>query len=118
MLSAPGAFRVTVANAINNKTGLFFYGTAGRAALPFHAGVLCVQPPLRRTPAASSGGNPGPDDCSGSYAIDFKALAQSGADPQLSAGAVVRAQLWARDPAHPDGTGVGLTDAVEFELCP
>ena len=26
-------------------------------------------------------------------------------------------QAWIRDPAHPDGTGTALSDAVEVEIC-
>jgi hypothetical protein len=27
-------------------------------------------------------------------------------------------QFWFRDPLHPDGTGVGLSNAVEIVFCP
>ena len=106
---------VTAQGVVNQKNGLWFYGTNGRAASPFLGGTLCVLPPLVRTPFQSSGGNPPPDDCSGAYALDFSALAP--ADPNLAPGDAVHAQYWFRDPAHPDGTGAGLSDAVEFELC-
>ena len=118
-LSSANPFLLTVSNTINNKAGLFFYSTTGRANLPFFNGNLCVQLPLRRANVALfSGGNPPPDDCSGTFSFDFNAFAQSGANPQLTNGTVVRAQLWSRDPQHADGTGVSLTDAIEFELCP
>jgi hypothetical protein len=117
-LSSSSPFTLQVTNTLNNKSGLFFYGTTGRANLPFSGGTLCVQPPLKRAIALYSFGNPPPDDCSGAYSFDFNAYAQSGVNPQLTIGAVVRAQLWARDRSHPDGTGVSMTDAIEFELCP
>jgi hypothetical protein len=34
----------------------------------------------------------------------------------LAAGMSVYAQYWQRDPAHSDGTGVGLTDALNFDI--
>jgi hypothetical protein len=36
----------------------------------------------------------------------------------LTSGVSVYAQYWQRDPAHQDGTGVGLTDALEFDIVP
>jgi len=51
-----------------------------------------VQSPVTRLPAASSGGNPPPDDCSGQYSFNMNARVQSGADPRLVAGAAVTAQ--------------------------
>jgi len=119
--SASAAFPCTVAaqDLVNNKNGLLFYGVSGRAALPgFFGGFLCAQPPLRRTGFQHSFGNPPPDDCSGSLAFELNAWIQSGVDPALVPGALASAQYWARDPAHPDGTGVVLTDAVELPICP
>ena len=36
----------------------------------------------------------------------------------LTAGTTVYAQYWYSDPLHPDGTGVGHTDAIEFTIAP
>ncbi len=101
---------------VNNKSGLLFYGLAGRCALPFQGGLLCATPPLRRTSIQSSGGNPPPDDCSGSFHFDFNAWMQGGADPDLVPGVQVNGQHWYRDPQSPSTTG--LTDAIEFSVCP
>ena len=30
----------------------------------------------------------------------------------------IHAQWYYRDPAHPDGTGAGLSDAIEYAICP
>lgn len=109
---------VTATQVLNNKSGLFFYGTSGMAEIPFFGGTLCVMPPLQRTSIQLSGGNPPPDDCSGSFTFDFNALAQSGFDPALMPGIHIQAQFWSRDPLHPDGTGIGLTDAIELTACP
>ena len=116
-VSDPSAFDITFSNVLNNKNGLLFYGFAP-AALPFLGGTLCVQPPLRRTPVINSFGNPPPDDCSGVFSFDFNAWIQGANDPLLVAGAQVSAQLWSRDVAHPDGTGIGLSDALQFGVCP
>jgi len=100
---------------LNNKNGLLYYGYAPASA-PFQGGTKCVAAPTKRTPLQGSAGNPPPDDCSGSYAYDFNARIQSGADPALIAGAVVYAQYWSRDPLAVAGTG--LTDAVSFTIQP
>ena len=115
-LSDPGPFDVAATEVINNKNGQLFYGLGGRAAIPFYGGTFLVAAPIQRTLVQDSGGNPPPDDCSGFYSFDFNAWAQGGQDPNLGAGAVVDAQYWYRDRADP--TGYGLTDAIEFTLCP
>ena len=103
--------------ALNNKIGLFFYSKTGAQALPFQGGFLCIRSPVRRTPPQGSGGNPPPDDCSGSYDLDFDAWVLSGADPALQVpGTPVWGQFWSRDPASPSTTG--LTDAIRFSMCP
>jgi len=107
-------FTISASNVINNKAGLFIYSLSGRDNLPFQGGILCLQQPIRRTTPQVSAGNPPPDDCSGSYAIDFNAWIQSGIDPLLVPGRMVDGQYWSRDPASPSGTG--LSDAVEFVI--
>lgn len=115
-LSSPNPFDITCTDVINNKVGILFYGTGGRAAIPFQGGVLCVQPPIKRTALSSSGGNPPPNDCSGSYSFDFNAWAQGGSDPNLVSGTTVNAQYWMRDPQSPSTTG--LSAGAEFTLQP
>lgn len=117
-LTSPDPFDVSATDVLNNKNGLFFFGLGGPANLPFFGGTLCALPPLQRTGIQSSGGNPPPDDCSGSYLFDFQALLQSGSVPGLVAGQRVNGQFWYRDPGHPDGTGVGLSNGIEFDVCP
>jgi len=110
----PNPFAIDAANVINHKTGLVLYSIAGSAATPFQGGTLCLASPLHRTPGQNSGGNPGPDDCSGSYSFNFNARVQSGIDPALQPGVQVWAQYYTRDPAS--SFGVGLTDAVVFTI--
>jgi len=114
-LTSPMPFDVTATTVLNQKNGLLFYGY-GANAVPFQGGTLCAQPPLRRTSVQSAGGNPPPDDCSGSYAFDFNAWIQGGSDPLLVAGASVNVQFWSRDPGA--SFGAGLTDAATFGICP
>ena len=36
----------------------------------------------------------------------------------LQVGSVIQGQFWMRDPTHPGGTGVGLTNAVTIPILP
>lgn len=113
--SNPSPFLITATQALNNKTGLLLYGYAP-AATPFQGGTLCFLGTLKRTPSQNSGGNPPPNDCSGSYSFDFNARIQSGIDPNLAIGTNVFAQYYTRDAAS--SFGVGLTNALAFTVCP
>lgn len=108
-------FLISAANVVNNKPGLLFYGSAPTQQ-PLFGGTLCVAPPVTRTPVQDSGGNQGPDDCSGSYSIDFNAVLQSTPTTPPDPCATVYAQYWSRDPA--DASTVNLTDAVSFFVAP
>ena len=114
-VSDPDPFEVGAVQVINNKNGILFYGLAPNN-LPFQGGFLCVQPPIKRTPVQSSGGNPPPNDCSGTFSFNFNAQIQGGADPGLVPGTSVYDQYWYRDPQSPSTTG--LTDAVGFDILP
>jgi len=113
----PAPFAITATDVPNQKNGLLFYGTSGAAALPCQGGTLCMTPPLRRTSILGSGGSAPPaDDCSGAYSFDFNAWLQDGNDPLLQPGDEVHAQWWFRDPAQPDGTGTGLSNALQLTI--
>ena len=108
---------IRASQIVNNRNGLLFYGVNGRTTLPFFGGTLCVQLPLRRTGIQASGGTPPPaSDCTGTFSLDFTAWLASGVDPNLTAGTMVNGQYWFRDP--PDLFGIGLSDAIEFSVCP
>ena len=87
---------------VPGKLGLVFHGS-GQASIPFAGGTLLVQPPLVRLPVVTLDG-------SGAASIPV---------PLASAwvGQTRDFQFWFRDPTHPDGTGVGLTNAVEVVFC-
>jgi hypothetical protein len=116
--SAGSGFLITATNMLNNKSGLFFYGLNGQIGAPFQGGFLCVKNPIKRTSVQSSNGNPPPNDCSGSYSIDFNAYIAGGLDPNLISGAVVDGQYWARDPGFAPPNNTNLTAGVHFTICP
>jgi hypothetical protein len=115
--SAGSGFDIQVSNVLSNRNGMFFYGVSGRQALPFHGGTLCVAPPLHRTAAQSSGGNP-TTDCSGVYAIDFNAWIGLAIDPRLVAGTAVDGQFWSRDSGFAPPDNLGLSRGIHFGLTP
>jgi hypothetical protein len=118
------AFVISASNVLNQANGLLFYGLNGPAAVPFSGGTLCVAGPLLRTLVGSSGGNPDTaPDCSGTYAIDFNAFGAGllGGSPDAAlktGGTSVHAQWWSRDPYQPEPYKTGLSDAVNFVVCP
>ena len=114
--SASGApFTITCVDTISHRLGLLFYGFAPQGAA-YQGGYLCVQSPVFRTPVIDAGGTPGIDDCSGIYSYDFDALIQSGANLGLTAGEIVYAQFWARDPGIAFATV--RSDALRFGIAP
>ncbi|MCK6447097.1 MAG: VCBS repeat-containing protein [Planctomycetes bacterium] len=114
--SASG-FVVGANNVLNNKFGLFFYSLAGKQAVAFQGGYLCVKLPTKRTPTQNSAGQPPPNDCSGGYVFDFNAYAASGADPAVQVtGTTVWGQWWQRDPGFAPPNNTGLTEAIEFVM--
>ncbi len=114
-VSSAAPFMIQATNVINQNNGLLFYGQAPNN-MPFLSGTLCAAPPLVRTAIQGSGGNAGPPDCSGAYALDFNAWIQSGTDPSLVAGRAVFVQHWYRDPAST--TTSALSDGGQFTIQP
>jgi hypothetical protein len=120
--SATSGFSVSVANVLNQRSGLLFYGISGANNVPFQGGYLCVQPPTLRTPIANSGGNATPpDDCSGVLSIDMNAFASGalGGSPAPAlgvAGTRVWCEVWSRDPVSPSTTN--LSSALTYVVLP
>lgn len=114
-LNESDTLRVTATGVLNNQVGILFWGT-GAQAVPAFGGTLCVAPPVRLTTARRTGGNPGPDDCSGTLAFEFSGgyLSTEG----IGAFSALYAQYWYRDPQFPAPDDVGLTAAVRFSVCP
>lgn len=64
----------------------------------------------------NSGGNSGPDDCSGAFAFDLNARIQSGLESALAPGAIVYAQFGSRDPNAV--SGANRSDALRVGIAP
>ena len=115
-LTGPDDFVITARRVRNDKIGFLFYGSVADA-IPFVGGTLCIRPPVQRFGAQLSGGSPGSQqDCSGTYSFHFTQARMQNAG--LLAGQTVHLQIVYRDPPIGDGTGAGLTDALEATICP
>jgi hypothetical protein len=112
-LSGSVSFFVTARGVINRQPGLFFWGLAPKST-PFAGGTRCVSAPLVRSPVQGSGGSAAGIDCSGSYSYAFDGAVTSAHG--LSAGTTVYGQFWGRDPGA--SPRIGMTDALQFTLCP
>lgn len=108
-------YDITAVNMVSNKATILLYGFAP-AATPFYGGILCIGPPVRRTPATNSGGVWPPNNCTGASTFDFNSRIQSGIDPALVQGATVYTQFWGRDKAA--SFAVSLSDALRFTIAP
>ena len=106
---------VKAAGVLNNQVGILFWGTADQA-LPAFGGTLRVAPPVRLMNAQPTGGNPGPDDCSGTLEFEFSGAYLSGQG--IGPFSALYAQYWYRDPRFQAPNDVGLTAAVRFYVCP
>jgi hypothetical protein len=118
--SASSGFVLTITAVEGQKQGIIFYGISGQQALPWTSGstsFLCVKSPTQRTGPHNSGGTV--DQCDGVLNIDWLAYLASHPNAlgqPFSAGDVVQAQGWFRDPPAPKTTN--LSNALEFTLCP
>ena len=113
-LSAPGGFSALGNQLEAAKNGLMFFGTTGQNSSPFFGGTLCVGAPLHRLTPKNTGGA---GACSGAlnYTLS-EMLAQPSGGSLLIAGQTVDIQTWFRDPSDP--FTVGLTNGMEFQVCP
>jgi len=112
-LTAGSGFVLSASDVLSKVPGVFFYGRSGAGAKPFQGGILCVAPPLKRTPGMNAGGS---GACGGLLSFDFNTYAASGKNPALAVGDVLHGQFWSRDPQDPFSSS--LTDAIEFTLGP
>jgi hypothetical protein len=117
--SAASGFVLAASSLEGQRQGLVFYGVTGANVQPWGGGssFLCVKPPTQRTPVQFSGGTIGA--CDGTLALDwnaFRATYPGALGAPFSAGDVVYAQAWFRDPAAPKTTN--LSDALQFALFP
>lgn len=124
LLSGDDDFHVVASDVLGGTTGRLLWsrfanppqGFAGAWA-PIGAsprgGTLCVFQP-RLFGLAASGGTSGL--CDG--VLDFHLTEAFFSAQGLGPGDDVHVQVWYADPTHPDGSGLGHTDALRFTLCP
>jgi len=120
--TAASGFEVRAIDVPVGRTGMLFYGLAGRQHTPFLGATLCVVPPKRRTPLIDSGPGWAADPCSGVLSLDMNAFAAGALggnpDPALSVvGQKVNVQFWGRDPGSAP-FHVFLSDALEYIVGP
>jgi hypothetical protein len=111
---APQVFTITASNLEPSQNGILFFGLAGPASVPFQDGFLCVNGTLFRLKVKNSGGGA---PCDGVLEYGLAELMEhplGGAS--LVPGQQVNVQGWFRDP--PAASSTGLTDGLQFEVCP
>ncbi len=117
--SGASAYTLSVSGIEGAALGLIYYGVGGRAAAPWGAGAsfVCVKSPTQRTSTQSAGGSSGA--CNGAFSLDWNAFVAThpaALGVPFSAGQLVQAQAWFRDPPSPKSTA--FSDALEFAFCP
>lgn len=89
--------------AMPNKSGIFFYSNSGPAANPFQGGFLCMNPPILRSPG---------------FVFDmFGYISLPLPFTIFDVGNTRQYQFWFRDPQHPDGTKIGLSNGGQVTFC-
>jgi hypothetical protein len=115
--SALSGFSLLATGVEGSKDGLFFFGTNGQQANPWGNGTSyrCVVPPVKHAGHLTGAGTNGA--CDGAFAQDLNAhWCPTCPKPNKNPGAaaVVRAQLWYRDPQSTSNQTTSLSDAIEF----
>lgn len=112
-LTGPDDFHLHAESVISGQPTLFVWGLAPQWT-PHWNGIFCVSQVKARTKVAFATGAVDPPTCNGTTDFHFTQsyMAQFG----LVAGTTLYAQCWSRDPQHPDGYGVGLTEGLIFTI--
>lgn len=109
-LSGPDDFWISASSVLNNKMGMFFYGSVSDQ-VPFQGGFMCVFPSsIVRTPVMPSYGNLTGSDCSGQFDYFWTHALLS----QIGAGQTLYGQFWYRDPQSQGS--VGLSNAIAWTI--
>jgi len=96
-------FNIECVGGIKNSNCILFWGGA-KASTPFAGGTLCVAAPITREPLK--------------VFDDFGYVSYSVPVTAPMVGTKRFYQFWGRDPQHPDGTGVLLSNALEVPFSP
>jgi hypothetical protein len=109
-------FHVTAALVPPNTLGVLMYSITRPAETPFAGAAMCLGGQILRSPVQVS--SPG-GVCGGHFDMDVNAYAHAAtAHPSLlTPGTTVWCQYIYRDAPHPDGSGIGLSDALRFTMC-
>jgi hypothetical protein len=113
-LSSPSSYKISSGFVPGGSFGICFFGGNGPASTPFGTlgGQICVQGPFYRSAPKQGGGSVG--TCDGNYSFTLQDLIN--ASPIVVLGAVIHAEIWARDTANPDG--FLLSDGIQLSVCP
>ena len=114
-LSGPDNFHLQASKVLNNKPGIFLW-SYGPQANAFAGGTLCLAAPRVRGAPLSSGGSPVGSDCSGLYSWHFSQAYMM--QKKISAGAILYAQVWARDPGFAAPDNAQLSGGLVFPVDP
>lgn len=119
--SATSGFTIAVGGVEGQRQGVLFYGVdnGGFTPLAWGAGssLLCVKSPVQRAAALNSGGTA--NLCDGALAFDWNTYRSANSmalGQPFTAGMVVYAQAWFRDP--PAAKTTNLSDGLRFVLQP
>ncbi|MBK7644201.1 MAG: hypothetical protein IPJ19_14345 [Planctomycetes bacterium] len=113
--SSAQPFTIACVGLLNQRPVRMAYSVTP-AAIVFQGGLLCIDQPITRLVAQSSGGSASGTDCSGVFNYDFNPRIQSGLDPRLVPGTLVCAQVFARDPLA--AGGYSLSAGLAFSVQP
>ncbi len=111
-------FAITASDIVGQSNGRLFWGLSRNPSggifgpSPF-GGHLCLLGP-QTLGSQNSGGNPGICDGAFSFPVTQSFMSTHG----LLAGTTMYFQIFYEDLAHPDGSGVGHTDALQATLKP
>lgn len=114
-VSSDEPFWIGANSIINQSTGFLLYSLRPDHE-PLGNGFLCLKTPWKRTTPQNSGGSATGTNCTGAFSFDFNTVIRAGLNPALAIGTTVCAQYAYRDTPSP--LGLGLSDAVRFQIQP
>jgi len=108
-LGGPDDFAFVATELTGASFALATVGTLATAA-PLAGGLVCVGSIQARLPVTPTGGAAGTCQGQAQFAVSHTLLAQ------LGVGTLGYAQVFFRDAQHPDGTGLAMTQGLEFRV--